>query len=126
MTLAAAMLASCWSLQVVDGDTIRCDGRLMRLLGDGVPFVSGIDTPELRSYRCDREKQLALKAAKRLRELVKTPGVTIEQSGAVDTHDRPLVRLRLPGGSLAENLLLEEGLARPWAPGRRNDWCGAP
>ncbi|MBB4255736.1 hypothetical protein FHT69_006627 [Rhizobium sp. BK008] len=25
----------------IDGDTVKCDGQNMRLLGEGVPFVSG-------------------------------------------------------------------------------------
>nr|WP_221960717.1 hypothetical protein [Rhizobium laguerreae] len=42
-----AGLIICASLSVVDGDTAKCDGQNMRLLGEGVPFVSGIDTPEI-------------------------------------------------------------------------------
>ena len=37
MMIAAALM--CASLTVVDGDTMRCDGQLMRLLGE--------------EYRCD-------------------------------------------------------------------------
>lgn len=36
----------CASLTAVDGDTVKCDGQNMRLLGEGVPLVSGIDTPD--------------------------------------------------------------------------------
>ncbi|ANL58565.1 hypothetical protein AMC85_CH01148 [Rhizobium phaseoli] len=39
-----AGLIFCASLTAVDGDTVKCDGQNMRLLGEGVPFVSGIDT----------------------------------------------------------------------------------
>jgi hypothetical protein len=45
-----AAVIVCASLTAVDGDTVRCDGQLMRLLGQGVPFVSGIDTPEIGSH----------------------------------------------------------------------------
>jgi len=43
--MIAAALLTCASLTAVDGDTVRCDGQLMRLLGGGIPFVWGIDTP---------------------------------------------------------------------------------
>lgn len=33
----------------------------MRLLGEGVPFISGIDTPEIGSHaKCLKERKLAL------------------------------------------------------------------
>ncbi|MGO8403977.1 thermonuclease family protein, partial [Rhizobium ruizarguesonis] len=38
-----AAILMCASLTAVDCDTVRCDGQPMRLLGGGVPFVSGID-----------------------------------------------------------------------------------
>ncbi|WP_336057664.1 hypothetical protein [Nitratireductor sp. CH_MIT9313-5] len=34
------------ALLAVDGDTMKCDGQNMRLLGLGAPNVEGIDTPE--------------------------------------------------------------------------------
>ncbi|WP_406869894.1 MULTISPECIES: hypothetical protein [Rhizobium] len=39
----------------------------MRLLGEGVPFISGIDTPEIGSHaKCMKERKLALIAKGRL------------------------------------------------------------
>lgn len=38
------------SVAAADGDTVRCDAQLMRLLGGGVVFVSGIDTLEIGSH----------------------------------------------------------------------------
>ncbi|EHK58171.1 thermonuclease family protein [Allomesorhizobium alhagi] len=119
----SALLISCWPIVVTDGDTIKCNGQLMRLLGDGIADVSGVDTPELRKYRCERERIGALRAKKRLNELVAIPGTTIEHSGAVDDSGRPLVRIRLPDGRTAESVLLEEGYALDWSPNHRNDWC---
>jgi len=123
MLTAAALVLSCWSLAVVDGDTIRCDGQLMRLLGDGIPYKSGIDTPELRKARCDRERILAKKAKARLTELISKPGVVIEHSGVSDKHRRPLVRVKMPDGRTAESILIEESLAVIWSPHAKNDWC---
>ncbi len=54
---------ACASLVVIDGDTIKCDGQNMRLLGGGVPFKSGVDAPEMGSRaKCNYERALALKA----------------------------------------------------------------
>jgi hypothetical protein len=39
VNLTAGQGISCASLIVIDGDTIKCDGQNMRLLGGGVPFV---------------------------------------------------------------------------------------
>lgn len=48
----------CTALTVTDGDTVRCDGQLLRMLGDGLPNQSGIDTPEIRRARCAAEREL--------------------------------------------------------------------
>jgi len=117
----------CASLFAVDGDTIKCreTGELMRLLGSGVPFVSGIDTPEIGSHaKCLKERKLALLAKGRLKELLK-PGVRIEWGGAVDKtqRHRKLVNLYDPQGREIGALLLSEGFAREWRAGEKVDWC---
>ncbi|ANL33197.1 hypothetical protein AMC79_CH01095 [Rhizobium phaseoli] len=66
-----AGLIFCASLTAVEGDTVKCDGQNMRLLGEGVPFVSGIDTPEIGPHaNCIKERKLALIAKARLKELL--------------------------------------------------------
>lgn len=45
-----AAMAMCAGLTAVDGDTVRCDGQLMRLPGGGVPFQWGTDTREIGSH----------------------------------------------------------------------------
>lgn len=116
--LIAAAYINCTHLHVVDGDTIKCDGQNMRLLGDGEPFVSGIDAPETGGRaRCEQEKRLGNDAKKRLQQLIKTPGLKIEDSLSADRSGRPLVRLRLPDGRTAEALMIQEGYAVVWTPG---------
>lgn len=126
IALLAAAILSCTPLKAVDGDTIACSGQNMRLIGDGVPFKTGIDTPEISRARCERERFLGKEAKKRLAELLKDPGVQIEDTGSRDrTSDRrPLVRVRLGDGRLAENILLAEGLAIIWRPNVKRPWCG--
>ncbi|MGO8150438.1 thermonuclease family protein [Rhizobium leguminosarum] len=121
-----AGLIICASLTVVDGDTVKCDGQNMRLLGEGVPFVSGIDTPEIGSHaKCIKERKLALIAKGRLRELLAEKGLKVVFSGAVDktkTH-RPLVNIYRTNGEEIGKTLLKEGFARAWSPKRQADWC---
>ncbi|OOO17715.1 thermonuclease family protein [Rhizobium sophoriradicis] len=123
-----ASLIICSALVAVDGDTIKCDGQLMRLLGEGVPYISGIDTPEIGSHaKCLKERKLALIAKGRLKELLAEKGLRVVFSGAVDrtqTH-RPLVNIYRANGEEIGKKLLNEGFARRWSPTQRNDWCSA-
>jgi len=117
-------LIICASLTVVDGDMVKCDGQNMRLLREGVPFVSGIDTPEIGSHaKCIKERKLALIAKGRLKELLAEKGLRVVFSGAVDktqTH-RPL-SYRTSGEEIGAKLL-SEGFARKRRPKHKNDWC---
>ncbi|MGO8049812.1 thermonuclease family protein [Rhizobium leguminosarum] len=121
-----AGLIVCASLIVVDGDTVKCDGQNMRLLGEGVPFVSGIDTPEIGSHaKCMKERKLALIAKGRLKELLAEKGLRVVLSGAVDKtpSHRPLVNIYRTNGEEIGRKLFKEGFARKWSPKQRNDWC---
>jgi endonuclease YncB( thermonuclease family) len=96
------------------------------IAGEGVPFVSGIDTPEIGSHaRCIKERKLALIAKGRLKEPLAEKGLRIEWSGAVDATPsrRPLVNIYRANGEEIGKMLLREGFAREWRPRRRNDWC---
>ena len=122
--IAQPQIITCTSLSAVDGDTIRCNGQRMRPMGPGAPYVSGFDAPETGGRaRCDRERHLAARATARMEELLRTPGLVIEYSGQVDRFDRPLIWLRLPDGTTIGELMINEGLAQVWLPGRRIDWC---
>ncbi|MBX5279153.1 thermonuclease family protein [Rhizobium sp. NLR10a] len=121
-----AGLILCASLTAVDGDTVKCDGQNMRLLGEGVPFVSGIDTPEIGSHaKCLKERKLALIAKGRLKELLNEKGLRVMFSGSVDRtpSHRPLVNIYRTNGEEIGKKLLQEGFARIWTPGQPNDWC---
>ena len=90
---------TCAVLLVVDGDTVKCDGQNLRMMGDGAPYVSGFDTPEL-GWRadCRVENRLGIMAAARTSEMIDIEGLQIEDSGRLDRDDRPLVKIRLPDG----------------------------
>jgi endonuclease YncB( thermonuclease family) len=117
-------LLACTMLVAVDGDTIRCSGDLMRILGDGTPYESGVDAPETRGNECRAEAMLGQLAKNRLQELLETPGLVIEDSGEIDRFERPLVTLRLPDGQTAGQVLIDEGLAVEWTPEYVASWCG--
>ena len=72
------------------------------------------------------ENELGKQAKRRMAELLRTPGLTIENSGEVDRFERPLVVLRLPNGRTIGSVLLAEGLAVEWRPGSDNDWRKIP
>lgn len=116
----------CASLLAVDGDTVKCDGENMRLLGQGVPFVSGIDTPEVGSRaKCDKERKLALLAKYRLKDLLKGGDLVIVYSGARDKTQtrRKLIDIYDADGNELGQELLKEGFARPWSPDHKINWC---
>lgn len=114
-------LIVCASLSVVDGDTIKCDGQNMRLLGGGIVDVRGIDTPELRTWKCEKERKLAKLARNRLKELLagKKPRIIAEGE---DKFGRPLINIYVDGREVGKRLL-DEGFAREWIRRQKTDWC---
>ncbi len=132
-------LLSCWALQagmalaliagqvdaetinpatvyVVDGDTIRMDGDSWRLVG--------LDTPETYEPGCDFELALGQAATARLRGLMASGRVVeVIRLPGRDRFDRGLARLFIGGEDIAD-ILVREGLARPYEGGRRLGWCG--
>lgn len=126
MSALVAGFIICASLSAVDGDTIKCDGQNMRIMGSGSPFASGVDAPETgRRAKCDFERFMAEKAKQRLGQLLRQKGVRIEYSGQRDKTQskRPLVWVRLPNGSTAGQTLIDEGLAQVWRPKQKINWC---
>jgi len=100
---------------VVDGDTIHYEGVIIR--------IEGIDTPETHRAKCDSERALGMRATERLLELINAGPFDIVQKGRRDTdkYGRKLRVLERQGRSLGD-ILIAEGLARPWE-GRRRSWC---
>jgi len=99
---------------VVDGDTFWMEGEKIRILD--------IDTPELSPSRCAEEERLGRAAKTRLHELLNTGAVTLHRAGRDrDRYGRLLRRVEV-GGQPVGAVLIGEGLARPYAGGRRS-WC---
>lgn len=100
---------------MVDGDTFWIDGRKVR--------VADIDAPETHPPRCDEEARLGEAATRRLRALLNAGPVTlVSVDRDTDRYGRLLRVVERDGRSLGQ-VLVAEGLARPWE-GRRRPWCG--
>lgn len=100
---------------VVDGDTIYLAGAKIR--------IAGIDAPETHDYRCASELALGEQAAARLRQLVSGGAVTLSSIDRDhDVYGRLLRNVAVDGQDVGD-VLVSEGLARPYAGGRQG-WCG--
>lgn len=100
---------------VVDGDTIRLDGARIR--------IADIDTPETNPPRCAGEAERGQRATMRMLELLNQGAFAVEQQDmrSEDRYGRQLRILTRNGESLGD-ILISEGLARPWE-GSRRSWC---
>lgn len=100
---------------MVDGDTVKVGNQRYRLVG--------YDTPETWIPRCDFEYALGKTASARARELVANAGmVDLVILPGRDKYDRGLASIYIRGVDLGD-LLIREGLARPYTGGRRGSWC---
>ena len=99
---------------VIDGDTFRYRGTTFR--------IADIDTPEVFSYRCAREKELGEAATRRLHALLNAGPFALQgYSRDEDQYGRKL-RLVTRNGQSLGMILVDEGLARQW-DGGRHAWC---
>lgn len=100
---------------VIDGDTIRYDGIVIRL--------ADIDTPEISSPKCASELALGERAKHRLLDLLNAGSFEIAPAGSRDEDDygRKL-RIVMRNGQSVGDTLIAEGLARRW-DGARRSWC---
>ena len=119
------------AIEIIDGDTIRANGRTVRLVG--------FDAPEAGYHaRCESERALAAKATFRLRQLVSRGGLDLQlvpcacRRGTEGTphcnYGRACGVLTAAGEDVGA-LLISEGLARSYVCGRtscppRRQWCG--
>ena len=105
------------ALIVVDGDTVKAPyGVTYRLLG--------FDAPETHFAKCKAERELGLAAKERLEQLVATTEVKVIESGKRDKYGRTLATLTANGRDVGD-VLIGEGLARPYHGERRKSWCRA-
>jgi endonuclease YncB( thermonuclease family) len=117
-------------IEVIDGDTVRFDGGVYRLVG--------FDTPERGDRaRCDDERRRSEAATARLRTLVAGGDVSLKRvtcacrKGFEGTRECNYGRLcgsLSVGGQDVGQILINEGLAHPYVCGAtscppRKPWC---
>ncbi|MCO4848717.1 MAG: thermonuclease family protein [Yoonia sp.] len=102
---------------VYDGDTVALD------CADGrkTARLVGFDTPETKNFGCAAEKALGDEATLRLRALAASGELTFDGNGE-DKYGRVLAVMKI-GGIDVSNTLIDEGLAVPYAGGKRINWC---
>lgn len=99
---------------VVDGDTMYYQGSKIR--------IADIDTPETHDAQCDVEQARGDAATQRLIALVNAGPFSLERIDRdEDRYGRQLRVVTRDGESLG-GVLVDEGLARWYAGGRRS-WC---
>ena len=110
-------------IRVIDGDTFVVDiDEFPDLIGKDISVrVNGIDTPELRG-KCEREKDLAVKAKERVDALLKTADTIVLENLSRGSFFRIVADVIIDGVDLGE-LILNEGLATPYRPSSESPWC---
>ena len=117
------------SISVIDGDTVRSNGRHYRLVG--------FDAPEVGDHaRCERERELAAAATERLRQLIASGAVLQRvacacRPGTEGTRSCNYGRLcgvlKISNRNVGQ-ILISEGLAHAYICGAehcppRQSWC---
>lgn len=99
---------------VIDGDTFRYRGAIVR--------IADIDTPEVRNFQCAAEKARGDAATRRLHALLNAGPFTLQRIARdTDVYGRKLRVVTRAGDSLGM-VLVAEGLAHVWGGGKRG-WC---
>ena len=109
-------------LTVTDGDTFRARVEVW----PGVEIVTavrlaGIDTPEIRG-KCASERERAIAARERLRSLLAAGPVELFHVEPDKYAGRVDAKVSVNGQSVGD-VLVAEGLARPYSGGARKGWC---
>lgn len=102
-------------IDVIDGDTFYH--------GDDRYRLKGFDTPETYFPKCAAEYELGQKAKDRLADLLyQNGGVDLQIDPVRDNYGRFLAWASVDGNDVG-SILISEGLARPYAGGKRPPWC---
>lgn len=99
---------------VVDGDTLWLGGQKIR--------VADIDAPETHDPRCAQEQALGDRATRRLQQLLNGGAVSLQAIDRDEDRYGRKLRIVLVDGRSVGDRLVGEGLARPYAGGRK-PWC---
>ena len=102
------------TLEVVDGDTLRLDGRTLQL--------HGVQAPDMNSLAgCEQEMVLGSAAYRHLYHYVQD-GIRVQPVAALGATNGFSVDLYTSDGTSVTARLLESGLVVAWT-GQKHDWC---
>jgi endonuclease YncB( thermonuclease family) len=113
---AAARFNQCYNAEgpdcVLDGDTIRVDGKKVE--------IAGIAAPAIVDAQCPEERSRGIDAAVRLADLLNGGNVTV---GAPirDANGREVRKVQVGGEDVGDSLI-DAGLARKY-DGTPQEWC---
>lgn len=109
-------------VRVYDGDTFTADATPWPKVTIRVSVrLRGVDTPELRG-KCEAEKAKARAARDALKELLQSAPVTITNIERGKYAGRVVADV-WAGDVNAAEVLIAEGLGRPYDGGKRVGWC---
>lgn len=118
---SAASTAYASEFRIIDGDTFELQsGETIRIID--------LDTPETWKPHCDKELEVGMRAADRLRELLDSGPVTVRRNG-MDRFGRTLAWVHVGKTNVAVQLV-SEGLGLKYQKGgaaklaRLQHWCG--
>ena len=106
-----------------DGDTCYISiSSLPKSLHKMSIRVLGIDTPEIRG-KCEKEKELALKARVFANETFRAARVIKFLDLKWDKYGGRILSNVYLDGHLYADMIINEGLARPYDGGKKDGWC---
>lgn len=110
-------------LRVIDGDTVEVSAAVW--VGQSVDVavrLRGMDAPELRGA-CEEEQSLAREARSWLDREIGGATIVLTRIEGGKYFGRVVADIATADGRALGPEMLAAGLARPYAGGRRQDWC---
>ena len=105
-------------VRVIDGDTVVLSKKIS---GTDRLRLEGIDTPETRTAKCNREASLGYEAKGYARALLEDKQVILYTSGKTDKYRRLIGRIMVNDANYGQTMI-EKGYAVRWT----KEWAAAP
>lgn len=110
-------------VEITDGDSFKAIAKVWPGMEISITVrLRGVDAPELRG-KCIRERQLALRARRRLEELLGAGSMRLVNIAGGKYYGRVLADVLLADGRDISVILVTGGLAVPYDGGKRRQWC---
>lgn len=110
------------NLVAYDGDTVKTTIRPFPNLAPLSIRVRGIDTPEIRG-KCEFEKAQAQKAKMLMNSLVRDQAITVVPYSWDKYGGRFVADIYGPNNVKLADIMIREGVARPYNGGAKSSWC---